>query len=160
MRGMDMLCTTVSAAGFTFACTQALMVENTGNVPLSFNGLEPHLAKQADGNSCSATNLPPATSMTCNFVWTASAADAEAATSTIHLAVVAGEAGVTNPNMTSYTQSAVLTVPQQPRMSVAFEQLSTGPINSNGRSKCMSIAASALHRYYIDPVCRCTASVG
>jgi hypothetical protein len=144
--GYGLMCTTVSAAGFIFTCTQALVVENTGNVPLAFDGLEPHSARQLDGSPCSATAMPPATRMTCNFVWTASEADAEAATGTIHLAVAAGEAGVADTNMTSYTQSAVLTVPQQPRMSVAFVQLPTGPINSNGRSQCMSIAAAVLPR--------------
>lgn len=103
-------------------------------MPLALDGLESYSAKQADGSPCSATNLAPTTSMTCDFVWTVSEADAEAATSTIHLAVAAGEAGSANTNMTSYTQSAVMTVPQQPRMSVAFVQLTTGPHNSNGKS--------------------------
>lgn len=114
-----------------FTCTGALRLDNTGNVPLTVGGLEAVRATQADGSPCNATSLAPVTGMTCSFVWTASKADAEAGASTINLAADAQEAGAAESNSTAYTASATLPVPQHPAMSVAFEEVTSGPHSSN-----------------------------
>lgn len=128
------LCHAVIPSGFTFTCLNALVLDNAGNVPLAFNGLESLQAVQADGSPCNATSLAPVASMTCSFVWTVSQPEAEAGSGLVSLEVPARDASSADAQVTSYSVSSPLAVPQHPAMTVTFEHLSAGPHNSNGKS--------------------------
>lgn len=116
------------------------MVENAGNVPLAFSGLE---ATQATGTPCNATSLAPMTNRVCSFKWTVSQEDAEAGVATISVAADARDASSTAVAATTYTGSAALTVPQQPALSVTTEHVSVGPHSSNGRYQQFVLCSSS-----------------
>lgn len=118
-------------AGFDFTCSGALVIDNAGNVPLAFSGLESFHAILADGTPCNASSFAPTARMTCTFVWTVSEADAEAGSGSISLAVAAKEAGQPAANSTTYSALATLAVPQHPAMSTVFETVTAGPHSSN-----------------------------
>lgn len=130
------VCLRVPPAAATFFCAAALVIDNTGNVPLSIGGLEALQATQADGSPCSSTGLAPTSSITCDFLWTVSPQDSEAATGTIALTVVTHDIGATDSATAApalnFTGAATLAVPQHPAMTVVLEQVAPIMHSSNG----------------------------
>jgi hypothetical protein len=141
------VCCCCDTAGFAFACADALVVQNTGNVPLAFNGLVASDSLQLPGPGCATSGLDPFTSLTCSFIWAASAADAQAGTSSIFLQVSAHDVGPVADYATVFSGSAMLPVPQQPLMGINLVRLTSETPSSNsewGDGSNNYVAATAL----------------
>jgi hypothetical protein len=121
-------------------CPGAFTVNNTGNVNMQFTALNTSLALEGTASACSATDIAPGATVTCDFTYTVTQPDREQGFAMITAAVAGGNVSSSIDAGVTYAATDRLEITQSTGMELTLEETTAAPHAGNGecvvRSQC------------------------
>lgn len=116
----------LAVAGLDFECPAGMVVENSGNVPVSFHALGDR-AYAAAGTPCQSGRLEPSQSVYCDFNWSLSNNSVETGEEMVYLAVSGTDLEANGTFAETFTGFGWLSPIVVPTMDVKLEALPSAP---------------------------------
>jgi hypothetical protein len=128
-----------AVAGLDFECPAGMIVENSGNVPVSFHSLG-NRAYAAAGTPCQSDRLEPRQTVYCDFKWSLSNTSVETGEEMVYLAVSGTDLEANGTFAETFTGFGWLSPISVPTMDVKLEALPSAPGDpSAGESDCITV---------------------